>query len=321
MLEERLQCSGMRGMMPRFPVLAAARKLLSSLGVLRMDVVSAFARVLQVERLELNLFRGVNADVGRDQLYGGQVLGQALMAASLTVEGRRAHSLHAYFLRAGDIHQPVVYEVDRIRDGGSFSSRRVVAIQNGKAILHCGLSFQREEAGADHQATMPKVPSPEEVGEDPAAVDRILDRLNKRMREAYLRSNPFEAREVYPDLSAGDDGLKRHCIWVRTRRPLEGNDQLQQAALTYMSDFNLLQTSLLPHQLKLGQHDMQVASLDHSMWFHQPVIVDDWLLYVTDSPRAVNARGFCRGMLFDRQGRLVASVAQEGLIRQLKMAG
>lgn len=285
-----------------------------------MDVVSAFARVLQVERLELNLFRGISTDIGRDQLYGGQVLGQALMAASQTVEGRMAHSLHAYFLRPGDIHKPVIYEVDRIRDGGSFSSRRVVAIQNGKAILHCGLSFHAEEPGVSHQAVMPKVPKPEELLHDPVTVDRILNRLDDRMREAYLQRNPFEAREIYPDLPAGDDGLGRHCIWVRTRRPLEGNARLQQAALTYMSDFNLLQTAMLPHQLKLGSRNMQVASLDHSMWFHHPVTFDDWLLYVTDSPRAVNARGFCRGMLFDRRGRLVASVAQEGLIRQVEVS-
>lgn len=282
-----------------------------------MDAVATLAQVLQVERLELNLFRGISTDVGRDQLFGGQVLGQALMAAYGTVDERAAHSLHAYFLRAGDIRAPVVYEVERIRDGGSFSSRRVVAIQYGRPILHAAISFQASEPGISHHAVMPDVPPPEVLLNDPSTVSRMLDRLDARMREAYECRSPFDLREVHPDLAAGPDGLQRHCIWIRACRPLEGDSRLQQAALTYISDFNLLQTAMLQHNLCLGQPGLQVASLDHSMWFHQPVQFNDWLLYVTDSPQAGNARGFCRGSVFDRQGRLVASVAQEGLIRDL----
>lgn len=284
-----------------------------------MDMVDALANLLRVERLELNLFRGVSADIGRDHVFGGQILGQALMAAAATVDGRTAHSLHAYFLRPGDIHAPVLYDVERIRDGGSFSTRRVVAIQHGQPILHTAISFQVGEPGLEHQAKMPEVPPPEVVRQDPASLERILARLDNRMREALQYRSAFELREVHPDLPAGRDGLEQHCIWLRPCGQLPNDPLLQQAALAYVSNFNLLQTAMLRHQVCLGDDCMQVASLDHSMWFHQPVDFSDWLLYVTDSPRAGNARGFCRGSLFDRQGRLVASVAQEGLVRDRRL--
>lgn len=282
-----------------------------------MDPIQVLAQVLQVERLEHNWFRGVSTDIGRDQLFGGQVLAQALVAASRTVEGRQAHSLHAYFLRAGDIREPVVYDVERIRDGGTFATRRVVAIQRGRPILNAAISFQAAESGVEHQATMPNVPAPETLQADPNSVERMLARLDDRMREAYECRSPFEILEVHPDLAPGSDGLARHCVWLRPCGKLPAEPLLHQAALLYISDFNLLQTSLLHHDLELGQPNLMVASLDHSMWFHHVAPIDDWVLYVSDSPAASNARGFCRGSLFSREGKLLASVAQEGLVRQI----
>ncbi len=282
-----------------------------------MDPIQMLANVLQVERLELNWFRGVSADIGRDQIFGGQVLSQALVAAARTVDGRQAHSLHAYFLRAGDVKAPVVYEVERIRDGGTFATRRVVAIQHGRPILNAAISFQAEEPGVAHQATMPEVPAPETLLSDDSSVERMLARLDARMREAYQCRSPFEIREVHPDLTPGPDGLVRHCVWLRPCGQLPAEPLLHQAALLYISDFNLLQTALLYHDMELGQPDLMVASLDHSMWFHHVAPFDDWVLYVSDSPATANARGFCRGSLFRRDGTLLASVAQEGLIRRL----
>jgi acyl-CoA thioesterase II len=272
-------------------------------------------KVMTLERLELDLFRGESRDIGSPQVFGGQVLGQALMAATETVEGRSVHSLHAYFLRRGDFDSPIVYEVDRARDGNHFSTRRVVAIQHGAQIFNMSASFQSEEIGLDHQLPMPEVPPPEDLTDFDTLVRDVLPKLPASMRRVLGQKRPFEFRPVQPPhflTPKRQEPLKN--VWFRAVARLPDDPRLHCCLLAYVSDFNLLDTALMPHPLPLDRN-LAIASIDHAMWFHRSARVDEWLLYATDSPSASGARGFSRGSIFARDGRLLASTAQEGLLR------
>lgn len=283
-------------------------------------VLDDLVDLLSLESIEENLFRGRSQDLGFRQLYGGQVLGQSLSAASQTVEeARHVHSLHGYFLRPGDASMPVVYSVDRVRDGGSFSTRRVTAIQKGKPIFTCSASFQYDEEGFEHQAQMPEVVGPENLATEVELASTMADRLPERIRDKVLCAKPIEIRPVTerdPYNPKPGDPVK--YVWFRADGTLPQTPALHKYLLAYASDFGLLTTSLLPHGKSVWQRDMQIASLDHSLWFHRNLRADQWLLYATDSPWAGNARGFSRGSIFNRAGQLVASSTQEGLIRQRK---
>jgi acyl-CoA thioesterase II len=281
-------------------------------------------RLLELERLENDLFRGASRDVGAPQVFGGQVLGQALRAAYATVDAaHRAHSLHAYFLKRGDVDAPIVYFVDRSRDGHSFSNRRVTAIQHGEQIFHMAGSFQLPQPGVEHQLSMPHVPPPEALddGALPSAAELAV--MPEKMREYYRRERPFEFRLIpqpqqlqarSPGAAAGEASTAQQ-IWVRAVDRLPDDDALHRCLLAYASDFHLLRTATQPHAALFGGGRRFLASIDHAMWFHWPVRVDEWFLYATDSPSASGARGFARGSIFARDGRLVASTAQEGLMR------
>ncbi|MBB3190652.1 acyl-CoA thioesterase [Halomonas cerina] len=266
------------------------------------DALNTLVDLLGLEALEENLFRGHSQDLGLPQLFGGQVLGQALSAATQTVDPvRLVHSLHGYFLRPGDPHRPVLYQVDTVRDGGSFTTRRVTAIQKGRPIFFCSASFHGREEGLAHQPTMPDVPSPETLAVSDARLERFP-------------GHPIEFLHLDED-DEPDGPPARQRLWFRLDGELPDNPALHRYLLAYSSDFNLLLTSLAPHGLGFRDPKLQIASLDHALWFHHDVRLDDWLLYDMDSPWAGGARGFARGSLYDRQGRLVASSAQEGLIR------
>ncbi len=271
--------------------------------------------VLELETLEVNLFRGESRDIGSAQVFGGQVLGQALVAAYRTVEDRDCHSLHAYFLRRGDFNAPIVYQVDRSRDGHSFSSRRVVAIQAGEQIFHMSCSFQVRESGLEHAARMPDVPAPETLGDFDSYREEILASLPEKVRRFFQHRRPFEFRPVrMPDYLNPVPLPPERQVWFRAVDQVPGDDdRLHRCLLAYVSDYNLLETATQPHGRSLI--NLQMASIDHATWFHRPFRVDDWLLYAIDSPSASGARGFARGAIFTRDGRLVASTAQEGLIR------
>ena len=278
---------------------------------------SELIELLSLERLEDNLFRGQSRDIGTKYVFGGQVLGQALSAAQATMtEPRAAHSLHAYFLRAGDIEHPIVYDVDRTRDGGSFSVRRVSAIQHGKVIFFCAASFQEAEAGAEHQLSMPEVPRPEDLEPAPAIPPEKLALLPTKVQRWLDRQGPFEFRHVYPrDELHPPKRPPYQQVWFRLSSPVGDGPELHRALLAYASDFHLLGTATFPHGISYYQPNVQMASLDHALWFHRSFRADDWLLYSIDSPSAQGSRGLARGQVFDRDGRLVASTAQEGLIR------
>ncbi len=281
------------------------------------DQLADLLRQFDLERLEVNLFRGESRDIGSPQVFGGQVLGQALTAAYATVEGRVVHSLHAYFLRRGDFNMPIVYQVDRSRDGGSFSSRRVIAIQNGEQIFTFAASFQAPEEGIDHQIDMPNVPPPESLPDAHQPPEDILARLPDKLRSFLLRERPFEFRMVQEvDFINPKPAPPLQQIWVRSLGRLPDDDHIHRCLLAYVSDYNLLNTATLPHGRSYLTGDLLLASIDHAMWFHRSFRLDDWLLYSMDSPSASGARGFARGSFFDRSGRLVASTAQEGLTRQ-----
>jgi acyl-CoA thioesterase II len=273
-------------------------------------------KVMTLERLELNLFRGESRDIGSPQVFGGQVLGQALMAATATVEKRMVHSLHAYFLRRGDFNSPIVYEVDRARDGNHFSTRRIVAIQHGQQIFNMSASFQADEQGLDHQLVMPEVPPPEDLPEQAWHYRNVLHKLPSGMRRMLSLKRPFEFRPVVPPSFLEPEKVApSRNVWFRAVALLPDSEPLHRCLLAYVSDFNLLDTALMPHGLAHELKNLVVASIDHAMWFHRAVRVDDWLLYSTDSPSASSARGFTRGSVFARDGRLVASTSQEGLLR------
>ncbi|WP_191831474.1 acyl-CoA thioesterase II [Pseudomonas fluorescens] len=283
-------------------------------------VLDDLVDLLSLEAIEENLFRGRSQDLGFRQLYGGQVLGQSLSAASQTVEeARHVHSLHGYFLRPGDATMPVVYSVDRVRDGGSFSTRRVTAIQKGQPIFTCSASFQYDEEGFSHQTQMPSVVGPDNLPSEVELAQRMADRLPEAIRDKMLCAKPIEMRPVTAeDPFNPKPGEPVKYIWFRADGNLPDVPALHKYMLAYASDFGLLTTSLLPHGKSVWQKDMQVASLDHALWFHGNLRADEWLLYAMDSSWAGNARGFSRGNIFNQAGQLVASSCQEGLIRQRK---
>jgi acyl-CoA thioesterase-2 len=273
-------------------------------------------KVMTLERLERDLFRGQSRDIGSPQVFGGQVLGQALVAASATTEDRVVHSLHAYFLRRGDFHAPIVYEVDRAMDGKHFSSRRVVAIQHGQQIFNMSASFQLAESGVDHQIPMPDVPPPESLADAESYYRKAADQLPAAARRILEQKRPFEFRPVQPpDFLRREKSEPLKYIWFRAVDTLAVDEALHRCLLAYVSDFHLLDTALKPHGVSMIHSKLVIASIDHAMWFHRSVRVDDWLLYAIDSPSASGARGFARGSVFARDGKLVASAAQEGLIR------
>jgi acyl-CoA thioesterase-2 len=280
------------------------------------QLLDDLVKVMTLERLELDLFRGESRDIGSPQVFGGQVLGQALTAATATVENRMVHSLHAYFLRRGDFKSPIVYEVDRARDGNHFSTRRVVAIQHGAQIFNMSASFQTDEQGPTHQLTMPEVPAPEGLPELATYYREILPQLPPGMRRLLEQKRPFEFRPTQPpNFLRQENTTPQRNIWFRAVAPLPDEEALHRCLLAYVSDFYLLDTALMPHGILARLEKFVIASIDHAMWFHRSVRVDDWLLYSTDSPSAGGARGFTRGSVFARDGRLVASTSQEGLIR------
>jgi acyl-CoA thioesterase-2 len=273
--------------------------------------------LLDLERLELNLFRGQNRDIGSGRLFGGQVLAQSLVAAARTVEeGRTAHSLHGYFMLAGDLATPVVYQVDRIRDGRSFTTRRVLAIQEGREIFTMTCSFHVAEQGIEHAAAMPPVPPPETLPRELDLVRAMAERIPEPLRAVYTQDRPIDFRTVAPvDPFAPEPREPVKHMWFRADGAMPDDPVLHQAVLAYASDYGLLGTSLLPHGLSFLMRRVQAASLDHAVWFHRPARVDEWLLYAMDAPAAADARAFTRGALYTRDGALVASTAQEGLIR------
>lgn len=274
--------------------------------------------ILELEPLEHNIYRGRNRDIGTERIYGGQVLAQSVVAASRTVEDDRPiHSMHGYFILPGDLDAPVVYFVDRLRDGGSFTTRRVTAIQHGRAIFNMSASFHRVEEGPEHQSPMPEVPGPEELPSELELMRRMEDRLPERERAVLTQDRPLDLRPVEP-VDPFDPQARepfRH-IWVRAlgavAEPLH-----HRAILAYASDYGLLGAALQPHGLTWRRDDVMVASLDHAIWFHRPPDVSEWLLFAMESPITAGARGFSRGAFYSRDGRLVASVAQEGLVRLL----
>jgi acyl-CoA thioesterase-2 len=274
------------------------------------------ARLLELEPLEHNIYRGRNRDIGSGRIYGGQVLAQALVAASRTVDDERpVHSMHGYFILPGDLGAPVVYFVDRLRDGGSFTTRRVTAIQHGRAIFNMAASFHRREEGPEHQTEMPNVPGPDGLPSELELIRSMADRIPPELRRIVTQDRPLDIRPVDPvdpfDPEPRDP--VRH-LWVRAVGPV-GSDFLHRAILAYASDYGLLGAALQPHGITWRRADVMVASLDHAVWFHRDVDVTDWLLYAMESPIACGARGFGRGTFYTREGALVASVAQEGLIR------
>jgi len=272
-------------------------------------------KILDLERIEDNLFRGESRDIGAPQVFGGQVLGQALVAASRTVEGRQVHSLHAYFLRRGDLSVPIVFEVDRSRDGGSFTSRRVVAIQHGQPILTMSASFQVGEPGLDHQAPMPAAPPPESLRDLVEVEAEMIERMPHKVTGYFRNQRPFEFRAVSPgDYLTREKRPAAKLVWFRVIGELPDDQALHRCLLTYVSDYHLLPTATMPHGVNFLE--LQVASIDHAIWFHRDLRVDDWLLYAIESPSASGARGFSRGSIYSRDGALVATVAQEGLIRE-----
>jgi acyl-CoA thioesterase-2 len=284
-------------------------------------VLQDLVNLLDLEMLELNLFRGQSRDLGGKSVFGGQVIGQALVAGSRTVELSAPHSLHAYFLRPGDMEAPIVYEVDRVRDGHNFSARRVQAIQHGQPILSMIASFQRRESGLEHQIPMPQVAAPETLkSQIELREDWIKDAggLPEKLRAAFMRELAIEFRPVKPWNPFKPDAREpAQAIWFRTAGKLPDDPQLHRSVLAYATDFNLLATALLPHARSWFSRDLVAASIDHAIWFHRDVRVDDWLLYSMDSPTAQGARGMSRGLIYDRTGRLVASTTQESLMRTI----
>ena len=280
------------------------------------DAIENLLSILDLEPLEHNLFRGLSPQVGWQRVFGGQVIGQALVAAARTVENRIAHSLHGYFMLPGDPKVPILYEVDRIRDGKSFTTRRVVAIQHGHAIFSMSVSFQVEEPGLDHQISMPEVTPPEELPSENDIAKLYLESAPAPIRRYWEGERPIELRPVDLRHYFGRERLDPvQYVWVRATGKLPDDPEIHRCVLAYLSDMTLLDTSLFAHGRSIFDPEIQAASLDHALWFHRPFRADEWLLYAEDSPSASGARGFNRGSLFSRDGRLVASVAQEGLIR------
>lgn len=284
----------------------------------KQTAMQGMLATLDLEAIEMNIFRGNSPQVGWQRVFGGQVIGQALMAAQRTVEGdRHVHSLHAYFMLPGDPSVPILYQVDRLRDGQSFNTRRVLAIQHGKAIFALTASFQVDEPGYDHQGAMPDVPPPEELMDEQQIKERYLAHAPEAVRRYWEKKRAVEIRPVSLDhYFSRARPNQRQDIWVRLTGPVPDDRLYHTAVLAYLSDMTLLDAALHAHGTSIFDQDLQVASLDHAMWFHRPCKVDDWLLYAQDSPSASGARGLARGSLYTRSGVLIASVAQEGLIRK-----
>lgn len=279
-------------------------------------VLADLLQLLKLERIEDNIFRGESRDLGGERVFGGQVLGQALTAASYTVKGREVHSLHAYFLVPGDVEAPIVYEVDVARDGKSFSNRRVVAIQHGRPIFNMTASFQVPEEGLSHAAEMPHVPGPDGLADVRELPAEILEKVPEKMRRFLTHERPFEFRPVEPiHVVAPPKAAPVRNIWIRTVDALPDDADLHRNVLAYVSDYQLVSTATLPHGIHFAEGNVQLASLDHAMWFHRAFRVDDWLLYSMESPNASGGRGLALGKFFTRDGTLVASTAQEGVIR------
>lgn len=272
--------------------------------------------LLDLERLELNLFRGFNRDIGSGRVFGGQVLAQGLVAAGRTVEGRRAHSLHGYFMLPGDVSTPIVYQVDRIRDGRSFTTRRVLAIQEGREIFSMLCSFHADEEGIEHGAARADVPAPETLPRELDLVRAMAERIPEHLRAVYTQDRPIDFRPVDPvDPFAPERREPEKHLWFRADGTMPDEPILHQAVLAYASDYGLLSTAVLPHGLSFLMRRVQAASLDHAVFFHRPLRVDEWHLYSMDSPAAYGARGFTRGTIHAQDGTVVASTVQEGLLR------
>jgi acyl-CoA thioesterase II len=283
------------------------------------SAVEDLLAVLDLEQLEVNLFRGRSPQDAWQRVFGGQVVGQALVAACRTVDvvARPPHSLHAYFLLPGDPKVPIIYEVDRIRDGKSFVTRRVVAIQHGQAIFSMAVSFHGVEPGLSHQVQMPDVPKPDELPDENEIRERVMPLMPEPVRRYYERPRPIELRVVEFSRYLGkaiESG--RFHVWIRATGALPADPAVHQSVLAYASDMTLLDTALIPLGRSVFEKTIMAASLDHAIWFHRPCRADEWLLYAQDSPNLSGSRGFCRGLIFASDGTLVASVAQEGLLRE-----
>ena len=280
------------------------------------NTIEELLQLMELEQLEVNLFRGESRDIGTSRVFGGQVLAQSIIAASRTVDEGSIHSLHSYFLRAGDAEAPIVYNVERNRDGRSFKSRRVVAIQHGRPIFTLAASFQLEQEGIDHQFEMPDVPMPEDLSSESNIPQDRLEQVTPLLRRWFSRTGPFDFRPTQRrDLFKPKPEAPYSNIWFRLDGKIDATDEMHRALMAYASDFHLVGTATLPHGISFIQDNLLMASLDHGMWFHRPARVDDWLLYSCDSPSSSGGRGLARGLIYDRNGRLVASTIQEGMIR------
>ncbi|OXY81900.1 acyl-CoA thioesterase II [Oceanimonas doudoroffii] len=273
--------------------------------------------LLALEPLDDGLYRGQSADLGFGAVFGGQVMGQALAAAKYTLDPERpVHSFHSYFLRPGDVNRPIIYDVENIRDGKSISTRRVQALQYGKPIFYMTASFQQPVPGFEHQALMPEVAGPEDLVPEHERLAAQAERVPVQLRKKLLSGSPIDMRQVnFVDPLNPQKAEPRRCLWLRANGPLPNDARIHKYLLAYASDFNFLPTALMPHGRSFWERELQVATIDHSMWFHDDFRFDDWVLYVIDSPRAVAGRGLVQGQLFSRDGRLVATTMQEGLIR------
>jgi len=284
-----------------------------------MKDVNELLASIDLEKIDKNIYRGNSHDIGSPNVYGGQALSQALHAAILTVpDDRFVHSLHSYFILPGKLNEPIIYQVDNIRDGGSFTTRRVTGIQNGKAIFILAASFQLLQPGLAHQIDMPDITQPDELQSDYELMTQFKDQLPEQFKK-FLRPKPIEFRPVNPlsFVLPQKQEPKRH-IWMKAKGTVPDDITVHQRILAYASDYNLLITALLPHQADVKTHHLQLASIDHAMWFHRPFKINEWLLYILESPSASNSRGFTRGSIYTKAGILVASVVQEGLMRKSK---
>lgn len=285
-----------------------------------MKEVSQLIELLRMEQLEVNLFRGQSKSVGSERVFGGQVMAQALSAAMQTVpDDRFVHSLHSYFLLPGDLEVPIVFEVERIRDGGSFTTRRVKAIQHGAPIFHLSASFQLKQEGYEHQMDKPRVSLPHDLPSWEGLAKQFGDMIPANLKKMLDIERPLDFRQVEfinPMVQEKYDPV-RH-VWMKAKGEMPEDRRWHDLVLAYATDYNLLTTALLPHGFAADFRSLTLASLDHSMWFHRPFRIDEWLLYALDSPSASGARGFTRGQVFSLEGELVASVAQEGLMRPRK---
>lgn len=278
--------------------------------------VDELLSILDLERLEDNLFRGVTPDASRYRVFGGQVIGQALVAACRSVEGRAPHSLHGYFILPGDPKIPIIYEVERTRDGRSFTTRLVKAIQHGQPIFTLSGSFHAAEEGFEHAVTMPDVPFPEDLPTEAEIRSRAMAHMPDNLKAYFARERPIELRPVeYQRYMSREPMAPKFHVWIRATGKLPDDPAIHQAILAYASDMTLLDSTLIPHGKSVFDKTIQAASLDHALWFHRPFRADDWLLYAQESPFTGAGRGFARGSIYTRAGVLVASVAQEGLIR------